>query len=78
MSDVYDPAIKYGGGTENIRKVLGSISSAVASVESLERTIMTYQGKASTETIERAADKLTELHSRTFRLIRKVISDAEK
>ena len=33
FSDVLDPAIKYGGGGENVRRILSRLSSAIAEQE---------------------------------------------
>jgi ppGpp synthetase/RelA/SpoT-type nucleotidyltranferase len=43
LSDVYDPAIKYGGGDESIKQVLTEASSAVAKLEKVELQLFKAQ-----------------------------------
>ncbi len=52
FSDVIDPAIKYGGGRENIRTLLLRISEAVAEVEKAEAEVASVQALSSQENIE--------------------------
>ena len=39
LSDVIDPALKYGGGTDDIRSALAATSATIATEEALELTI---------------------------------------
>lgn len=45
LSDVLDPAIKYGGGSDEIRYVLYYVSTHIASLEDLEKRIKGFQGE---------------------------------
>jgi ppGpp synthetase/RelA/SpoT-type nucleotidyltranferase len=40
LSDVFDPAIKYGGGSEEIRQLLRNSSKLAAQIEQTEREVM--------------------------------------
>ena len=43
LSDVFDPAIKYGGGSEEVRRLLRNSSALAAQIERTEREIMAGQ-----------------------------------
>jgi putative GTP pyrophosphokinase len=43
LSDIVDPAIKYGGGGENVQSILASASSMVIGAETLETEVATTQ-----------------------------------
>lgn len=45
LSDVFDPAIKYGGGDEEIRQILQEGSAAVAMLEEFEKRLLTLEGE---------------------------------
>jgi ppGpp synthetase/RelA/SpoT-type nucleotidyltranferase len=45
LSDVVDPAIKYGGGDELVRSILANASSMVVSEESIETKLASAQGQ---------------------------------
>jgi putative GTP pyrophosphokinase len=85
LSDIYDPAIKYGGGPKNIRSVLTATSSMVASVEEMEVWQMNVQTTLPLFTrkdhqsiaIAKHRAKMIELRQRAFKLLRKVIDDLE-
>jgi putative GTP pyrophosphokinase len=47
LSDVFDPAIKYGGGDEEIRQILQEGSAAVAMLEGFEKQLLTVEGEHS-------------------------------
>jgi len=59
-SDVLDPTIKYGGGTDSWRSFLTSSSEAVASYEELETTVA--EAVAAHEELEKVPAKLLEHH----------------
>jgi ppGpp synthetase/RelA/SpoT-type nucleotidyltranferase len=44
LSDVLDPAIKYGGGDSHIRKLLSKLSDALAGLESGEQQLLAAEG----------------------------------
>jgi ppGpp synthetase/RelA/SpoT-type nucleotidyltranferase len=43
LSDVVDPTIKYGGGSDDVQHVLNYVSSHIASLERLERRFEEFQ-----------------------------------
>ena len=45
LSDVFDPAIKYGGGTDEVKHMLGVASEAVAGLEEVEIEIAGMKAK---------------------------------
>ncbi len=87
FSDVNDPAIKYGGGDKTIQDLLISLSSLVASYESLEEIIADHQAnsttdEAFTEEEKREFDSAVkiqeELRSLLPRILNKLNSSVEK
>ena len=61
FSDVLDPAIKYGGGSDEWRSLLTSSSKAVASYERLENTYS--KAAAAHEKLKKATAELLEHHA---------------
>lgn len=57
LSDVVDPALKYGGGPEEFRSALDVISKAIEGHESIEKRIAAIDAKE-TETLD-DADRAT-------------------
>ncbi len=57
-SDVLDPAIKYGGGDNEVREMLAAQSELVASYEALEKKVAGLQEKALQEQDLRELQKL--------------------
>jgi putative GTP pyrophosphokinase len=47
LADLYDPAIKYGGGSEQIRRLLDENSQTVHRIETLERRLISSLVRAS-------------------------------
>jgi hypothetical protein len=77
-SDVLDPTIKYGGGTDSWRSFLTSSSGAVASYENLEKTIADAL-KVYNDTVVEAAERLLdEQGQKQAREELRVFREAEK
>jgi hypothetical protein len=53
-SDLFDPAIKYGGGPEWIRRALTAISDTVAKVESVEDNVAISEALLAEDWTQRA------------------------
>ena len=48
LSDLIDPAIKYGGGEEDVQQLLSMASSRIAELEALESSILELQARVET------------------------------
>lgn len=46
MSDVFDPGIKYGGGSESVRARLTAASQVIADNEAIQRRVLALQSRA--------------------------------
>ena len=78
LSDVAGPAIKYGGGDENIRGVLSRLSSVIAQEESLEIVVASMLTNNTTEEITRIQEGLSSVRQETFRTFSDIIKRLEE
>ncbi len=79
VSDVADPAIKYGGGPEDIRRVLAKASELVASIEDLEKGIVRLleQG-AHEERLQELREEMVRIKDEIAEILSEAISRLEK
>ncbi len=77
-SDIIDPAVKYGGGDENIQEILTFTSLLVASEEAIEAGLAVPQNDLTTELKQRLADFNEHHRLQIFELLRTYIERAEK
>ncbi|HEY0078255.1 MAG TPA: hypothetical protein VGB73_06385 [Pyrinomonadaceae bacterium] len=82
LSDVIDPAIKYGGGGETVREILVDTSSTVASEESAETQLvnLTQQGDFTDddEQIIGLRERLAAVRKDLFKNLRETIAVVEE
>ena len=83
FSDVVEPAIKYGGGDENIQKLLSNGSFLVDSLESLEVKLDTAQAKSTDDKNQQAVFvreqvNFKNMEQEVHKLLQSLTADAEK
>jgi len=86
LSDIVDPAIKYGAGNEAMRSLLADTSTMVVSIESLETTLAKAKTKISLEgnatdafkqLVVETEEKKSALRQRAFMVLRSGIEMVE-
>ena len=84
LSDVIDPAIKYGGGTKSTQEILKKASDLVAGQELIETVLANTLAKKSSPDSppDKTLQEIADLHERnkqqTFKLLRDVMEHAEE
>jgi ppGpp synthetase/RelA/SpoT-type nucleotidyltranferase len=82
LSDIVDPAIKYGAGDESMRSLLEDASTMVVNIESLETALAKAKTKISLvgnardafkQLIVETEEKKSALRQRAFKILREVI-----
>lgn len=76
FSDVVDPGIKYGGGNEDILKLLDELSALIAETETLELDLMSVF--SSEETHLKQQERMREHKGRLVGLLERAIANLDR
>lgn len=73
-----DPAIKYGGGSKEIRDVLITASDAAAEIEKREKDLASRRQRLIEQDIEKLQEALIQIKRESIELLSNTISEIEK
>jgi len=75
LADLYDPAIKYGGGPQNMQETLLKMSNLISIIENLEKTDLS--GRTIKDSKEISDDKLREIKIKLEEMLNMIIANFE-